>query len=224
MADPTTDFLDQFSIENLIRKATQPAESLAVPAEYAQTKPDMMGLAADNVLASMRQPGITYNGRTMPEGTPGVPYAHTNYDGKLPVVGRDISLADVGNWIKNKESTGNYAAINREQKGNTASGAYQYTDATWNGYGGYAKAALAPPAVQDRRFQEDINARFQKFHGDPFKMIAAHFMPKYANDPKTWTIPQKTGGRTKTVADYIRYVTQGTPLEAQFNEYLARQQ
>lgn len=56
--------------------------------------------------------------------------------------------------IKQCESGGNYQAQNRSS---TASGAYQFLDSTWNGYGGYQKARLAPPAVQDQKARETYN-------------------------------------------------------------------
>lgn len=213
------EFLAQDSVANLLRRASEQSASMAVPVEYSQARPDMLGMQTDNLLARMARS----HPNASAVGHPGVPYAHTNYDGALPVAGRDFGLADITDWIKHRESSGNYSAINREQAGNTASGAYQYTDGTWNGYGGYAKAALAPPAVQDRRFAEDIQNRYNMYHGDPYKIIAAHFMPKYANDPRTWTQQLATGGRTKRVADYVSYVIKGTPLQGKFNDYLARQ-
>lgn len=124
--------------------------------------------------------------------------------------------------IRQKESTDNYQAVNPRS---TASGAYQYTDSTWNGYGGYPKAALAPPAVQDKKFQADIIHRLATYGGDPYKAIAAHYLPALADDPTKWDKPFKVHGRTvKPVLSYVRYVTKGTPLEAGLDEYLTQRQ
>ena len=229
---PSTDqtFLDQYSPENIIRRATQSPAMQNLPPEYAQARPDMLGMQTDRMLSSM----------AIPQGEPAVPYKNPNYgdtgNGALtpfrataPVASAGpmpkVSVADVAAMIKHKESTGNYTALNRESAGNTASGAYQYTDHTWNGYGGYSKAMLAPKEVQDRRFNEDIHARYLKFGGDPFKMIAAHYLPAAASDPRTWTQPYKLkNGRTvKPVASYVAYVVRGTPLEGAFNAYLGGQ-
>lgn len=46
-----------------------------------------------------------------------------------------------------RESGGNYCAYNPSG----ACGAYQIMPTTWNGYGGYASACDAPPAVQDEK-------------------------------------------------------------------------
>lgn len=49
------------------------------------------------------------------------------------------------------ESGGSYTA---ENPTSTASGRYQITDGSWNGYGGYSHASDAPPSVQDERARQ----------------------------------------------------------------------
>lgn len=43
--------------------------------------------------------------------------------------------------------------------GNGYYGAYQFDIRTWNNYGGYARADLAPAAVQDAKFMDTFNRR-----------------------------------------------------------------
>lgn len=124
------------------------------------------------------------------------------------------------NLIRAKESSGNYQAVNPHS---TASGAYQYTDSTWNGYGGYAKAALAPAAVQDAKFRQDVAARLAAYGGDPYKAIVAHYLPALANQPQRWAQPFKVGGRVvKPALSYLQYVIKGSPLEEGLHAYLTR--
>lgn len=161
-----------------------------------------------------------------------VPFrAYSPYDGTdrvnrvAPIVGKDIPIEKLVDIQRRAESSGNYQALNTEKKGNTASGAYQYTDRTWNNYGGYPKAMLAPKEVQDRRFAEDIAKRVNKYNGDLFKAIAAHYLPAFADDPSKWREPQKIrvkGGTVtvRPVETYLRHVLKNSPYEKQLDEYL----
>lgn len=61
------------------------------------------------------------------------------------------STSAIGERIAQCESGGSYTAQNPRS---SASGKYQFLDSTWNGYGGYASAKDAPPAVQEAKFAE----------------------------------------------------------------------
>ena len=61
------------------------------------------------------------------------------------------------NWYRLRlcESGNDY----RRNSGNGYYGAYQFDIGTWNNYGGYARADLAPPAVQDAKALDTYNRR-----------------------------------------------------------------
>lgn len=60
------------------------------------------------------------------------------------------------------ESTHSVASGYPAASGNP-SGAYQYLASSWNNYGGYAEAFLAPSATQDQRASGDINQIIARF-------------------------------------------------------------
>jgi hypothetical protein len=64
-----------------------------------------------------------------------------------PVV---IPGGDVWAALRMCEAGGDYT----RNSGNGYYGAYQFDIGTWNNYGGYARADLAPPAVQDAKARE----------------------------------------------------------------------
>lgn len=77
--------------------------------------------------------------------------------------------------IRAVESGGNYAAVNKEATPwGTAKGGYQYLDSTWNNYGGYPSADLAPPEIQDQRATEDFERYYSKY-GSWDTVAAIHF-------------------------------------------------
>ncbi len=87
--------------------------------------------------------------------------------------------------LRQIESGGNYQEGNPKNNGHvtsTATGAYQYLDSTWNNYGGYPHAYLAPPSVQDRREIEDTMKIWHKY-GNWQQVIAYHIYPAWAGDP-----------------------------------------
>lgn len=156
-----------------------------------------------------------------PETTPAASKETQQQPGAVKVP--NIPIPKLTALQRKAESTNNYTATN---KTTSASGAYQYTDGTWNNYGGYKRALYAPPEVQDRRFAEDIAKRVAKYNGDVFKAIADHYLPAAASRPETWTESFKLRNRGKTinvppVANYIRHVLKGTPYEKDLDAYLA---
>ena len=224
------EFLQQYSVDALTNLALTPPAPTQGPLGYGP-QPDgsyeIGGIQApyNNVLPMIQAPARTTDSAgNAALGNWRPPMQYSGPKRPTPVVGRDLDIGQVTDWIRKKESSGNYTALNREKPGNTASGAYQYTDGTWNGYGGYSKAMLAPKHIQDRRFQEDIAARARRYGGDPFKMIAAHYLPAVASDPSLWTKPYKlkNGQTVKPAAAYVAYVVRGTPLERHFNEYISQ--
>lgn len=75
--------------------------------------------------------------------------------------------------IRHLESGDNYTeqrhsvASGYDPGSGNPSGAYQFLASSWNRYGGFAEAFLAPPAVQDERAASDVDAILTAFNGDP---------------------------------------------------------
>jgi hypothetical protein len=110
-------------------------------------------------------------------------------------------LAVVLATIRTLESGGDYHA---RSPGSTASGAYQFLDTTWNGYGGYPRAADAPPAVQDAKAAEAAQAILDRNAGDvtavPVAWYLGHVPP--AGSPEWDTIPVPRAGNRLTPRQY----------------------
>lgn len=115
-----------------------------------------------------------------------------------------VSTADIPNILaviryqESGSSAGNYTA---HAKVGTASGAYQYTDATWGGYGGYPTAAAAPPAIQDAKARDDVQRVIQTYGGSAAAIPMWWYYPASLDNPTLLdTIPGK--GNTLTIRSY----------------------
>jgi hypothetical protein len=200
---------------------SQVENSLQLPTDYLQDNHDALLSAAKQRIGRM-SPIYAQKNQIAP------PQPQQNFqESPVPPVhpNGQVNPDFITQLMKNHESKGSYTVKNPDPN-STASGAYQYTDATWNGYGGYTKAMLAPPAVQDQKFREDIANRILHYNGNPFKVIAAHYQPMRADHPETWNEPVKgnRGKQSQSVASYVAQTVHGTPLEQAFQTYMRNPQ
>ena len=125
-------------------------------------------------------------------------------------------VGDILLTIRTIESGGNYT-IPKNRGG--ASGAYQYIDSTWNNYGGYPSAYLAPPEVQDERALAHVNAILWNWKGDVSMVPVIWYYPRAASDPALMDqVPMPWAGNRLTVREYqmrwldvLQFIT-GAPL------------
>lgn len=79
--------------------------------------------------------------------------------------------------IRSVESNGNYRAIGSATAYGRATGAYQFLDSTWAGYGGYRSAYLAPPDIQDRRARALMSQYYRELGRWDLVAVAWHAGP-----------------------------------------------
>jgi hypothetical protein len=103
--------------------------------------------------------------------------------------------------IRQFESGSDYTA---QAPGSTASGAYQFLDSSWASFGGYPRAYLAPPTVQDAKAVEYIAAVLAANGGDvggvPVVWYLGHVPP--AGSPEWDTVPSPGAGNRLTPRQY----------------------
>ena len=102
--------------------------------------------------------------------------------------------------IRSLESGDNYQATN---PGASASGAYQFIDSTWANYGGYARALLAPPEVQDAKAAEMVGAILDR-HNDVAAVPVVWYIGHLpASSSAEWdTVPAPEAGNRLTPRQY----------------------
>ena len=102
--------------------------------------------------------------------------------------------------IRYLESRGIYTLP--RNKGN-ASGAYQFVTSTWNNFGGYADAYLAPPEVQDARAAQDVNRFLAMFDNDVSMVPVMWYYPIAARQPELMDrVPMPQAGNVLTIREY----------------------
>lgn len=101
--------------------------------------------------------------------------------------------------IRTMESGGNYVAQNPNS---SASGAYQFLDSTWGGFGGYARAKDAPPAVQDQKAAQLVLQIQKRFGLDPKWIPASWYVGLHGAATLDWNtvVP----GNKSSVAQYVQ--------------------
>ena len=103
--------------------------------------------------------------------------------------------------VRTLESGGDYTA---RAPGSSASGAYQFIDSTWAGYGGYPQAWQAPPPVQDAKAVEHLTGMLDAHDGD-VTVVPVVWYIGYLPIPSsaTWdTVPSSGAGNRLTPREY----------------------
>lgn len=120
----------------------------------------------------------------------------------ITVADGDIEI--VLQTIRTMESGGDYRAINKgDGKGDWATGAYQFTDGTWNNYGGYKRAYEAPPVIQDERARADVRGFLSRYGNRAMNVPLGWYYPVSLKDP-SWLdkVPAANEGNKLTIRQY----------------------
>jgi murein DD-endopeptidase MepM/ murein hydrolase activator NlpD len=121
--------------------------------------------------------------------------------GACRTVPAEASLDAILATIRRLESGGDYTA---RASGSSASGAYQFLDSSWNSYGGFARAYLAPPQVQDAKAVENVTAILAANADDPAAVPVAWYVGHVpAPGSARWdTVPAPGAGNRLTPREY----------------------
>lgn len=101
--------------------------------------------------------------------------------------------------IRQVESGDNY---NAQAPRSSASGAYQFTDATWGHFAGFRRAVNAPPALQDQRAIEHVNEILTRTGGD-ITLIGPIWYIGHTPTGTEWDrVPFRSAGNVLTPRQY----------------------
>jgi hypothetical protein len=112
------------------------------------------------------------------------------------------------------ESGNNYQAQAAKA---SASGAYQIIDRFWNNYGGYPRAYLAPPAVQDQFAYEHFVGILKRNGNNLASIPVSWYYPAALRNPALMdTVPMPEAGNRLTIREYqTKWLTKFFELLAQ---------
>jgi muramidase (phage lysozyme) len=116
------------------------------------------------------------------------------------VIAYPSQMAHILATIRYVESRGDYSApLNKGR----ASGAYQFITSTWDGYGGYPEAYLAPPELQDERAAADVDRFLAQWDNDVSMIPVMWYYPRASRDVALMdVVPVPSAGNVLTVREY----------------------
>jgi hypothetical protein len=94
--------------------------------------------------------------------------------------------------IRAMESGGDYSA---ESATSTASGAYQFIDSSWGGYGGFVHAGHAPPDIQDAKAAQWVTAILARNAGDVGAVPVTWYLGHVPTGTEWDSVPPQPGNR-----------------------------
>lgn len=121
--------------------------------------------------------------------------------GDAPGCGPGGDLAPILATIRALESAGgDYTA---QAPRSTASGAYQFINGTWDGFGGYERARDAPPDVQDAKAAEEVRRILDAHSGDVSAVPVVWYIGSLpAPGSVRWEVVPSGGSNVLTPREY----------------------
>jgi murein DD-endopeptidase MepM/ murein hydrolase activator NlpD len=187
-----------------IATATATATAIAEPLPSTGESATNSGATPTSSNPPLPPENPTWTGQGVPRFVvPSIPGSTALQPGRTPA-GERVVLAEnvdvILATIRGLESSNRYdIGPNRA----LASGAYQYIPRTWNNYGGYAEAYLAPPEVQDERARGDVERILAMYGGNVAMVPIMWYYPRAAVEP-LWMdrVPNPGGGNRLTIREY----------------------